>query len=152
MIGCSSFESLPSSLCMLKRLTSLAIIDCKNFKRLPNELGNLKCLVVLIVKGTAIREVPESLGQLSSLVRLDLSTNNLERTPASLYQLSSIKYLKPFDNNFKHRLLTLSGDFRNRLKLDLIGLTETVYDGLRKLVCLLTHSFYSISFFFFFLL
>ncbi|ESR35603.1 hypothetical protein CICLE_v10018419mg, partial [Citrus x clementina] len=123
--NCSSLVSLSSSLCMLKSLSSLQIIDCKKLERLPESL----------VKGTAIREVPESLGQLSTLVRLDLSTNNLERTPASLYQLSSIKYLKPFDNNFKHRLLTLSGDFRNRLKLDLIGLTETVYDGLRKLQC-----------------
>ena len=144
MIKCSSFESLPSSLCMLKYLTSLAIIDCKNFKRLPNELGNLKCLVVLIVKGTAIREVPESLGQLSSIVRLDLSNNNLERTPASLYQLSSIKYLKLFDNNFKHRLLTLSVD----LNLVPNVLSEIINDRWRKLVCLLTHSFYSIFFFF----
>ncbi|ESR55001.1 hypothetical protein CICLE_v10018552mg [Citrus x clementina] len=79
--GCSSLESLPSSLCMFKNLTSLEIIDCQNFKRLPNELGNSKCLTVLIVKGTAIREVPESLGQLSSLESLVLSNNNLERLP-----------------------------------------------------------------------
>ncbi|GAY67258.1 hypothetical protein CUMW_255130 [Citrus unshiu] len=78
--NCSSLVSLSSSLCMLKSLSSLQIIDCKKLERLPESL----------VKGTAIREVPESLGQLSSLVR-------------------------------------------NRLKLDLIGLTETVYDGLRKL-------------------
>ncbi|GAY34031.1 hypothetical protein CUMW_276360, partial [Citrus unshiu] len=142
--GCSSLESLPSSLCMFKNLTSLEIIDCQNFKRLPNELGNSKCLTVLIVKGTAIREVPESLGQLSSLESLVLSNNNLERLPESLNQLSSLEYLQLFENSLegipeylrslpsKLTSHNLSVDLRNCLKLDLNELSEIVKDQWMK--------------------
>ncbi|KDO38217.1 hypothetical protein CISIN_1g047447mg, partial [Citrus sinensis] len=98
---CLSLQSLPSSLCMFKSLTSLEIIDCQNFKILPYELGNLKALETLIVDGTLIREVPESLGQLSSLKILVLTNNGLKRLPESLNQLSSLKRLVLSDNPLK---------------------------------------------------
>ncbi|KAH9782261.1 ADP-ribosyl cyclase/cyclic ADP-ribose hydrolase [Citrus sinensis] len=106
--GCSSLESLPSSLCMFKNLTSLEIIDCQNFKRLPNELGNSKCLTVLIVKGTAIREVPESLEYLRSLpskltshnLSVDLR-NCLKLDPNELSEIVKDQWMKQsFDVNF----------------------------------------------------
>ncbi|GAY35061.1 hypothetical protein CUMW_277990 [Citrus unshiu] len=140
----SSLESLPSSLCMFKSLTSLEIVDCQNFKRLPDELGNLEALEVLKVNGTAIREVPESLGRLSSLKRLVLSNYNLERLPESLNQLSSLKYLRLFENSLegipeylrslpsKLTSLNLSVDLRNCLKLDPNELSEIVKDGWMK--------------------
>ncbi|KAH9725927.1 ADP-ribosyl cyclase/cyclic ADP-ribose hydrolase [Citrus sinensis] len=106
--GCSSLESLPSSLCMFKNLTSLEIIDCQNFKRLPNELGNSKCLTVLIVKGTAIREVPESLEYLRSLpskltshnLSVDLR-NCLKLDPNELSEIVKDQWMKQsLDVNF----------------------------------------------------
>ncbi|KAH9725896.1 ADP-ribosyl cyclase/cyclic ADP-ribose hydrolase [Citrus sinensis] len=108
LIECPNIESLPSSLCMLKSLTSLEIIFCQNFKRLPDELGNLEALKKLIVNGTAIREVPESLGQLSSLERLVLYNNNLERLPESLGQLSSLEWLALSNNNLERLPESLS--------------------------------------------
>ena len=185
LIECPNIESLPSSLCMLKSLTSLEIIFCQNFKRLPDELGNLEALKKLIVNGTAIREVPESLGQLSSLERLVLYNNNLERLPESLGQLSSLEWLALSNNNLERlpeslsqlsslqylqlpgnslegipeylrspqskltSLNFLSDEFINCLKLDPKELIEIVKDGWMKQVCLLTHSFHSIFFFYF---
>ena len=142
---CSSLESLPSRL--------------HNFDEL-DELGNLEALERLTVDGTAIREVPESLGQLSSLESLVLSNNNLERLPEILSQLSSLQYLQLSGNSLegipeylrslpsKLTSRNLSVDLRNCLKLDSNEISEIVKDGWMKQVCLLTHYFDSIFFFF----
>ncbi|KDO41448.1 hypothetical protein CISIN_1g046017mg, partial [Citrus sinensis] len=74
--NCSSLESFPSSLCVLKSLRSLQIIDCKKFERLLDELGNLETLLVLRVEGAAIRELSQSLGQLALLSELELKNSS----------------------------------------------------------------------------
>ena len=114
----------------------------------------------LIVEETAIREVPESLGQLSSLKHLELSGNNLKRILESLNRLSSLEYLQLSENSLegipeylrsllsKWTSLNLSVELRNCLKLDPKELIEIVKDEWMKQVCLLTHSFHSIFFFF----
>ncbi|KAH9725885.1 ADP-ribosyl cyclase/cyclic ADP-ribose hydrolase [Citrus sinensis] len=94
---CSKLESLPSSLCMFKSLTSLEIIDCKKLERLPDELGNLEALEELRVEGTGIREVPKSLAQLA-LSKLKLKKcSSFESLPSRLYVSKSLTSLEIID-------------------------------------------------------
>ncbi|KAL9437560.1 hypothetical protein AB3S75_023431 [Citrus x aurantiifolia] len=96
--NCFSLQSLPSSLCTFKSLTSLEIIGCRNFKRLPDELGNLKALETLIVDGTAITEVPESLNQLALLFQLKLKNcSKLESISSSIFKLKSLQSIEIFN-------------------------------------------------------
>ncbi|KAH9782249.1 ADP-ribosyl cyclase/cyclic ADP-ribose hydrolase [Citrus sinensis] len=92
---CPRPESLPSGQCMFKSLTSLEIIDCPNFERLPDELGNLQALNMLIIDGTAIRELPEGLGQLALLSKLELKNcSELEYISSSIFKLKSLESIE----------------------------------------------------------
>ncbi|KAK9200193.1 hypothetical protein WN944_015389 [Citrus x changshan-huyou] len=127
---CSKLESLPSSLCMFKSLTSLEIIDCKKLERLPDELGNLEALEELRVEGTGIREVPKSLAQLA-LSKLKLKKcSSFESLPSRLIP----EYLRSFPTSIPSEFtsLRLSVDLRNCLKLDPNELSEIIKDGWMK--------------------
>ncbi|XP_052294731.1 disease resistance protein RPV1-like [Citrus sinensis] len=93
--NCSSLVSLSSSMCKLKSLSSLQIIDCKKLERLPYELGNLETLKELRVEGAAIREVPESLSQLPLFSRLVLKNcSELEYISSNIFKLKSSIYIE----------------------------------------------------------
>jgi Leucine-rich repeat (LRR) protein len=55
---CNSLLTLPSVICNLTSLQCLSLVGCSKVDKLPKDLGNLKQLKVLLVWGTAIRQLP----------------------------------------------------------------------------------------------
>ena len=63
---------LPSTICSLKSLESLNLSGCSNFDNLPKNLGNVKGLKRLDLRGTTIKELPLSIECLTSLIEYTL--------------------------------------------------------------------------------
>jgi internalin A len=84
------------------------------------DIGQLKNLQVLYLRGNQLREVPESLGQLKSLQELDLRGNQLREVPESLGQLQNLQVLD-LDGNQLREVPESLGQLQNLEKLDLGG-------------------------------
>ncbi|KAL4585957.1 hypothetical protein LXL04_010585 [Taraxacum kok-saghyz] len=65
-------KCLPNSICMLKHLTSLKLIDCQHLEELPNDLGHLVLLEKLVLLLTNIKSLPDSICMMKNLKSLKL--------------------------------------------------------------------------------
>ncbi|KAM7486714.1 hypothetical protein LguiA_002723 [Lonicera macranthoides] len=78
-LSATRIKSLPRSLDQLKRLKELVLRDCERFSTLPCEIGALKQLELLDLRGTQIYKLPDKIGYLVHLKHLLISfygTNN----------------------------------------------------------------------------
>ncbi|CAH1421461.1 unnamed protein product [Lactuca virosa] len=110
---------LPDSICKLKHLKFLKLVDLRLLERLPEDLGQLQCLEELSLLSIDIKHLPHSicnlkhlkslelrycllletlpddLHQLESLEKLTLSSARMiRRLPANIYMLNHLKFLK----------------------------------------------------------
>nr|XP_033512137.1 TMV resistance protein N-like isoform X2 [Nicotiana tomentosiformis] len=127
--GMRNLVALPSSICRLKSLISLSVLDCSKLESLPEEIGDLDNLEELDARGTLISRPPSTILRLNklkilkfgvrdgvhfefppvaeglrSLVHLNLSDCNLidGGLPEDIGSLSSLKELYLNGNNFEH--------------------------------------------------
>ncbi|KAL4586010.1 hypothetical protein LXL04_010640 [Taraxacum kok-saghyz] len=87
-------KCLPDSVCMLKHLNSLTLIDCKHLEELPENLGWLENLEELYLSSTGIRCFPDSICMLKHLKSLKLtSCELLTKFPEDIGQLECLEML-----------------------------------------------------------
>nr|XP_023923533.1 TMV resistance protein N-like [Quercus suber] len=91
---CNNLVCLPNTICCLKSLECLDLSESSSFENLPENLGNVKGLKNLYLRGTAIKELPSSICCLKSLECLDLSkSSNFENLPENLGNVKCLKNL-----------------------------------------------------------
>ena len=136
---------LPNTICCLKSLECLDLSWCSNIDNLPENLGNLKGLKKLDLKGTAIKVLPPSIEGLPTLTLLTLGFNkNLVCPPSTICCLKLLECIdisgsSNCDNlpenlgNLKGlKYLCLSGTSMKELPSLIEGLTSlTFFDSLR---------------------
>ena len=92
---CKNLESLPSTICELKSLTTLSCSGCsrlKSFQEIPPK--GLENLRKLQLDGTAIQELPSSIRNLKGLQYLNLADcSNLLSLPETICHLKSLAFL-----------------------------------------------------------
>ncbi|KAI3520144.1 hypothetical protein L1887_09374 [Cichorium endivia] len=112
---CYSLKSLPNSICKVKSLRILRLINCPNIQELPEELGNLERLEDIGVSGTSIKRLPDSVQRIPYLHTLLLNNcKQLESLPGGNLGLSLIRVLalrdcNLSDNDFPNDIWELSG-------------------------------------------
>ena len=92
---CKNLESLPSTICELKSLTTLSCSGCSRLKSFPEiPPKGLENLRKLQLGGTAIQELPSSIRNLKGLQNLDLAyCSNLLSLPETICHLKSLAFL-----------------------------------------------------------
>lgn len=90
---CTGLTSLPSKISM-ESLRKLVLSGCSELKKFPEIVGSMKCLLELLLDGTAIEELPMSIELLTGLCLLNLKhCCNLMRLPSTINSLTSLKTL-----------------------------------------------------------
>lgn len=90
MKGCKKLKTLPDSIGELKALQELILSDCSKLKSFPKVGANMERLEILLLDGTAIKELPN----IFSLRRICLSKNEkICRLPENISQFSRLKWL-----------------------------------------------------------
>ena len=91
---CKNLESLPSTICELKSLTTLSCSGCSQLKIFPEILETLENLRELHLDGTAIEVLPASIQHVRGLQYLYLAyCNNLVSLPQTICNLKSLTTL-----------------------------------------------------------
>ena len=92
---CENLESLPSSICELKSLTTLSCSGCSRLKSFPEiPPKGLENLRKLQLDETAIQELPSSIRNLKGLQYLNLAyCSNLLSLPETICHLKSLAFL-----------------------------------------------------------
>ena len=94
MRRCKNIESLPSTICELKSLTTLSCSGCSQLKIFPEILETLENLRELHLDGTAIEVLPASIQHVRGLQYLYLAyCNNLVSLPQTICNLKSLVFL-----------------------------------------------------------
>lgn len=87
----TNLKELPPAIGQLTNLRSLDISSSDKLTRIPDEIGQLKKLKFLTIRGTAIKSLPDSIGNLTQLLSLSISSNlQLEKTPAAIGRLTKL--------------------------------------------------------------
>ena len=87
----TDFEVLPDEIGRLRFLQKLVVKG--NLRRLPSAIGSLKSLRTLQLSGCGVRELPPEIGSLSQMVELFLGRNELETLPPEIGQLQCLQFL-----------------------------------------------------------
>ena len=91
---CKNHVCLPSINCCLKLMECLDHSGCSNCDNLPENLGNLKDLEELYLRGTTIKELPLSIEGLTALTFLTLNyCKNLVCLPSTICSLKLLEFL-----------------------------------------------------------
>ena len=92
---CKNLESLPTTICELKSLTTLSCSGCSRLKSFPGiPPKGLENLRKLQLDGTAIQELPSSIRNLKGLQYLNLAyCGNLLSLPETICHLKSLAFL-----------------------------------------------------------
>ncbi|KAI3721426.1 hypothetical protein L2E82_32437 [Cichorium intybus] len=112
---CYSLKSLPNSICKVKSLRILRLINCPNIQELPEELGNLERLEDIGVNGTSIKRLPDSVQRIPYLHTLLLNNcKQLESLPGGnlglyLIRVLALRDCNLSDNDFPNDIWELSG-------------------------------------------
>ena len=88
----SGLEVLPPQIGQLKALTSLNLRGCP-LKELPPQIGQLTALTQLWLQGCLLRKLPPQIGQLTALTYLDLTSCPLKELPPQIGQLKALAML-----------------------------------------------------------
>ncbi|KAL2611280.1 hypothetical protein R1flu_022972 [Riccia fluitans] len=122
MLECARLERLPDSICRLRELHMMELLNCRNLEELPIDIGcleniqsliiknpwggrgklqslpdspgNLRNLQRLSVENTYVKELPSSIGDLQCLEQLTVSNKQLQELPASLGRLEKLQELE----------------------------------------------------------
>ena len=93
LVHCEKLQILPSSL-TLKSLKNFYLDGCLSLEKFPDIQPEMKCLDVLELQGSGIRELPTSIEYLTRLTMLNLDNcDNLRYLPDSIYKLQLIDKL-----------------------------------------------------------
>ena len=88
---CKNLVHLPNTICCLTLLDNLDLFGCSQFNKLPEDLGKMVSLKVLVLGGTAIKELPSSVQFLTGLTSLVLTDcKNFVRLPSTICSLKSL--------------------------------------------------------------
>ncbi|PON97908.1 TIR-NBS-LRR-like protein [Trema orientale] len=91
----TGLESLPTSICKLKSLMRLSLLDCSQLKSFPEILEPMENLEELDLTGTGIKEIPSSIESLVGLKSLYLSKcRNLEYVPINIHHMCNLHHLE----------------------------------------------------------
>lgn len=115
-----AFESLPSSLGQLTKLTSLIIQRNSNLTQLPESIGNLRKLDQLYLSENQLKNLPSSIGKLKKLHTLYLYNNQLEEIGAFIGELTKLEDLRLSHNQLK----TLPEEIKNLKNLIELHLSD----------------------------
>jgi len=70
--NCKNLAGLPSEICNLRSLTDLEVSGCSKIDKFPENMGEMECLHMLHLNGTAIRQLPRCIVGLKKLRDLSL--------------------------------------------------------------------------------
>ena len=120
---CKNLESLPSTICELKSLTTLSCYGCSRLKSFPEiPPKGLENLRKLQLGGTAIQELPSSIRNLKGLQILDLAyCSNLLSLPETICHLKSLAFLSCQGCSQLKSFPEIREDMENLRKLQLGG-------------------------------
>ncbi len=138
---CTKLKILPSHL-RLKSLNSFDLTGCRRLENFPGIHPEMKCLEVLHLGGSSIRELPSSIRYLTKLETLQLRNyQKLRDLPDSIYKLQQLRVL--FTTTAKLRPMCNSLDSFSRYgfhRMKSLNLTKCVnlveLDFLMKPECL----------------
>ncbi|KAL7615383.1 hypothetical protein Lser_V15G04931 [Lactuca serriola] len=89
----NNIQELPSSIGNLEKPVYLDLSGCHRLKSLPQSICTLRSLKNLDLVNCAIEELPEDLGHLESLEWLNLGGTRVEHLPNSICMLKNLKTL-----------------------------------------------------------
>lgn len=115
----ADISSLPKELFEFTELTYLDLAD-NNLSEISIEVGKLKNLQVLNLKGNRIKSLPKEIGELVKLESLDLSENKIAELPPELFGLKELIYLSLHKNKLKD-ISSNIGKLKSLRELDLSG-------------------------------
>lgn len=110
--------SLPLSICELKKITRVSIMNCPLLYQLPSNLGNLTSLRVLKISDTPVAALPASLGGCAALGEIDI--RDALDAPDALPESIGLKSLSLYGCNLE-RLPAAVGDCENLEQLWLVA-------------------------------
>ncbi|KAL3717516.1 hypothetical protein ACJRO7_009018 [Eucalyptus globulus] len=121
--NCESLVEFGESVGKLVHLNYLEINFCKLLRELPKEVGCLKALKELIVRGTMLGPValhlPHSIGNLQSLTRLEMESVGISELPLSIGELKNLERLCLSKCYELRKLPDSIGGLESLLELDL---------------------------------
>lgn len=152
----SEVSSLPYSIESLQWVESLNLAWAKRFKALPEEVGNLRSLKVLNLRGSGIQNIPpfigklqclkdlnlkdtkvsdlpEEIGNLGSLEILHLSGTMLSQYPPVIFKLQNLKQLHL--TRIYGSLVTLPEEIGNLISLEYLSLNNSRIQKLPSTIC-----------------
>ena len=139
-LGRTGIKELPSSIGSLSSLEILDLSGCSKFEKFPEIQGNMKCLSILYLDDTAIKELP-SISCLEALSDLSLrGCSNFEKFPEIQRTMECLKTLSLYGTAIKElpdSIDHLTGLFLLNLEncKNLSGLPSSIY-GLKYLTVL----------------
>ena len=107
----NKINSLPSEISIFKELQSFTLLTDTSFHYLPKEIGDLKKIRILILRGN-LKELPKEIGMLEELQKLDLEKNMLTFLPSEIGNLKNLKELILYFNKL-HTLPESLGGLSN---------------------------------------
>ena len=94
------YRSLDDAMLNKKRVYILNL-DSKNLTELPSQIGKLKNLQELYLRGNKLTSLPPELWELTNLQKLMLGDNKLSEVPAAISKLINLEELDLFSNRLK---------------------------------------------------
>ena len=95
LTDCKNFVLLPSTICSLKSLEFIYLTGCSKFDKLPKDFGNIGSLYMLVLGGTAIKELPSSIEFLTGLAQLYLvDCKMFVLLPSTICSLKSLRSIR----------------------------------------------------------
>lgn len=121
--NCESLVEIGESIGKLVQLNYLEIDACTYLRWLPEEVGCLKALKELIVRGTLFGPIgsylPHSIGNLQSLKRLEMESVGISELPHSIGELKDLERLCLSGSDELRELPDSIGRLASLLELDL---------------------------------
>lgn len=97
-IRCFEFESIPSVVCQMKKLTTLKLRN-GNLCGISDEIRNLTDLKILTISRNRLESIPASVTKMENLVELIIGCNRITRITNTMKDMKSLRLLILDNNN-----------------------------------------------------